>query len=636
MAEACGVIENISELPSIDTDCETFEVVSNETVLTVKVSSSFEAAVKMAFVLLESGKLDEGDAVVIVSSNNGNTFKFKVTKAESTPIAVELIQKVLQFPDEDDTETEIGIDTFANTKTSTQEMQISGSDLIESTLKNYFGHTSFLPLQRETIVSTMAGESVLTVAGTGGGKSLMCLLPAVLSSKVTMVVSPLKSLIDDTLIRCLNLNISACKLHIRTERVENACNYRVIFVTPECLEDGEPLREKIDELVRLNKLERIVFDEAHTISTWGSTFRPKFKTVCESLSTVDCPKMLLSAKISAKVESDVRSIFGNFKLYRTSVFRDNLYLEIIERSNKFLDQLVKFIQEMESHNNSGIVYCVLPRDVSHIHADLVKRGINAVKYHGQLSDDIKVSSQAKWMNDEVNVMVANSSFGMGINKGNVRYVVHAKLPTSVEEYFQQCGRAGRDGLPATCKLYYNYSDKNNLYQLFQSEGTAQYNDLYKLIILLENPVQCIHKGVMNHFGENPDSFVCLTKCSNCVQHGSFRITDGTSDAHKVVQAATELSDVEITCNEFLLYLAKSNQKCVSHLQGYSTFGILDKRFSSSVLIGKFLHILINMGILSEKIHKKGSRSSVSVKITLGPKAHDLIGNNIAVTKYERT
>ncbi len=111
-------------------------------------------------------------------------------------------------------------------------------------------------------------------------------------------------------------------LHIRTEQVKDACNYRVIFVTPECLEDAEPLREKIDELVRLNKLEWIVFDEAHTISTWGSTFRPKYKTVCESLSTVDCPKMFLSATISAYVESDVRSIFGNFKLYRTSVFRD--------------------------------------------------------------------------------------------------------------------------------------------------------------------------------------------------------------------------------------------------------------------------------------------------------------------------
>ena len=509
---------------------------------------------------------------------------------------------------------------------------------MESTLKNYFGYTSFLPLQQETIISTMAGENVLTIAGTGRGKSLMYFLPAVLSSKVTMVISPLKSLIDDSLIRCLNLNISAWKftgdvpLHTRTEQVNDLKNYRVIFVTPECLEDGETLRQKVDELLTLNTLEQIVVDEAHTISTWESTFRPKYKTVCESLSGVDCPKLLLSATISANVESDVRSIFGNFKLYRTSVFRDNLNLEVIERTSKFMDELVKFIQEMGSQNNSGITYCVLPRDVSHIHAELVKRGVKAVKYHGQLSDNIKSSNHAKWMNDEVKVMVAISSFGMGIDKGNVRYVVHAKLPTSVEEYFQQCGRAGRDGLPATCKLYYNYNDKSSLYKLFECEGTAQYSDLYKLVILLENPVQCVHKGIMDHFGENPDSFVCLTMCSNCRQRGLFQITDGTSDAQKVVQAATEVSDVEVTCNEFLLYLARTNQKCVSHLQRYSTFGILEKRFSSLILIGKFLHILIDMGILSEKIPKKGSRGSVSVKITLDPKAHDLL----AVKKYEKT
>ena len=279
-------------------------------------------------------------------------------------------------------------------------MQISGSDSIESTLKNYFGYTSFLPLQQETITSTMAGENVLAVAGTGGGKSLMYLFPAVLSSKVTMVISPLKSLIDDSLIRCLNLNISACKftgdvpLHTRTEQVDDLKNYRVIF-------------------------------------TWGSTFRPKYITVCQSLSGVDCPKLLLSATISANVESNVRSTFGNFKLYRTSLFRDNLNLEVIERTSKFMDELVKCIQEMESQKNSGIIYGLLPRDVSHIHTELVKRGVKTVKYHGQLSDAIKSSDQAKWMNDEVKVMVANSSFGMGIDKGNVTYLVHAKQPSSV-------------------------------------------------------------------------------------------------------------------------------------------------------------------------------------------------------------
>ena len=140
MAEAFDVIENVSESLSIERTCETFEVTSNETVLTVKGGSSFEAAVRMAFVLLEAGKLDEGDAVVNVSGTQ-NAFRYKVTKAEWTPVAVELIQKILQFPEDDDTEIETGIHTSVITKTSTQEMQISGSDLIESTLKNYFGYT---------------------------------------------------------------------------------------------------------------------------------------------------------------------------------------------------------------------------------------------------------------------------------------------------------------------------------------------------------------------------------------------------------------------------------------------------------------------------------------------------------------
>ena len=224
-----------------------FQVVFDET---VKGSRSYEAAVKMGFVLLKPSKLHEGHAVIIVSTKrNGNTFNYKVTKAESTFVVV-LIQKIMKCPD-----IEMGIDTPEITKTSTQEAQILGSNLIDAALRNFFRHTSILPLQRQTIISTMAGESILTVSGTGGGKSLMYSLPTVLSSKVTMVISPLKSLIDDTSIGCLNLNISVCKftgdvpLHIRTEQVKNVDNYRVIFVTPECLEGGEALGGKIDELV---------------------------------------------------------------------------------------------------------------------------------------------------------------------------------------------------------------------------------------------------------------------------------------------------------------------------------------------------------------------------------------------------
>ena len=130
-----------------------------------------------------------------------------------------------------------------------------------------------------------------------------------------------------------------------------------------------------------------------------------------------------------------------------------------------------------------------------------------MKYHGQLSDAVKLSSQSKWMSGEANVIVANSSFGLGIDKGNLRYVLHAKLPTNIEEYFQQCGRAGRDGLPSHCKLFYNYSDKNILYRLFNEQALAQNQGVNDLIVPLENPVQCLHQGIMSYFGEKQDSFI---------------------------------------------------------------------------------------------------------------------------------
>ena len=311
-------------------------------------------------------------------------------------------------------------------------------------------------------------------------------------------------------------------------------------------------------------------------------------------------------------------------------------MEVVERTGKFLDQLSDFILQNESQGASGIVYCVLPHEVSKIHGELLKRGINAVKYHGKLSDAVKLSSQSKWMSGEVKVIVANSSFGMGIDKANVRYVVHAKLPTNIEEYFQQCGRAGRDGLPSHCKLFYNYSDKNILYRLFDEQVVAQYKGVNDLIVLLENPVQCLHQGIMSYFGEKQDSFVCLTGCSNCKHRGTHQITDGTSDALKVLQAIVELGNINLTCNDLKLYLAGSNQKCVSHLRENTSFGSLGKKFVPVSLLAKFLHLLIVYDILTERVHKKGTGSSISVEITLGAKAHDLLANNIMIDKYEKT
>lgn len=633
--------DKIEELPSLEDDFEYFRVRSDEKEIKVKASSSFEAAVKMAFALREFGQLDTSVAIIVVVSANGDEFKYNAIKAD--PVAVELQEKIVKAAENkvDSVSTNDRPVDIASTNTS-ERLGFSNSSLIHTTLRNYFGFASFISLQEETIVSTMAGNNVLTVVGTGGGKTLTYLLPAVLSSNPTLVISPIKSLIDDTLVRCLNLNILSCKFTgdvphgVKEVQLQNMESFKIIFATPECLETGESLRVKIDELIVVGKLERIVFDEAHVISSWGNTFRPSYKDVCKHLCNSKCPKLLLSATVPLKVENDLRGICGDFTVLRRTVYRDNLYLEVIERTGKFLDQLSEFILQNELKGASGIVYCVLPHDVSKIHGELLKRGINAVKYHGKLSDAVKLSSQSKWMSGEVKVIVANSSFGMGIDKPNVRYVVHAKLPTSIEEYFQQCGRAGRDGLPSHCKLFYNYSDKNILYRLFDEQVIAQYKAVNDLIVLLENPVQCLHQGVLSYFGEKHDSFICLTGCSNCKHRGTHQITDGTSDALKVLQAVVELSNISLTCNDLKLYLAGSNQKCVSHLQEYATFGTLEKKFVPVPLLAKFLHLLIVGDILTERVNKRGTGSSISIEIALGPNAHELLANNIMIDKYEKT
>jgi ATP-dependent DNA helicase RecQ len=297
-------------------------------------------------------------------------------------------------------------------------------DLLGTTLRKYFGHETFLPLQKETIEATLAGKSALTVVGTGGGKTLMFLLPAILCDKLSLVVSPIKSLIDDTVLRCQNLGISACKFtgdvpnEVQIYQVECIQQYRVIVATPEMLQEGMLLNQAIAGL----DLGRIVFDEAHTIATWGSTFRPVFKEVCLNLAKLACPKLLLSATVTTKLQQTLVDIFGRFLVFRETVYRyhENLTFEVAYRLPKHIDEIGTFVKEQSTLGHCGIIYCVIPHDVDNIHSELLKRGLDAVKYHGHLSDEVKQASFAKWMNGEVGVMVANSSFGMGIDKPDVR------------------------------------------------------------------------------------------------------------------------------------------------------------------------------------------------------------------------
>ena len=511
-------------------------------------------------------------------------------------------------------------------------------EIIDNALRQYFGFMSFRPLQRETIMATMSGKDVMTVVGTGGGKSLMYLLPAVISTKTTLVISPITSLVDDMLGRCHDLGISACKFtgevpkHVRDSQLLNIETQKVVLGTPEIFKGGE-LNNTVLSMIGKDQIDRIVFDEAHTIITWGNSFRLIYRDVCEQFAKTSCPKLLLSATIPIRIESELKNIFCYLDVFRSSIFCKNLQLEVQERTSKFNDTLKNFILERE--HDCGIVYCVLPKDVSTVHAELIKNEVNCVKYHGQLSEELKTNNFIKWMNGECKVIVANSSFGMGIEKEDVRYVIHARIPTSIEEYYQQCGRAGRDGLPAKCVLFYKYGDKSTLSKLFQSqsEQAQQVASVNELINFLEDPVQCRHKSLMLFFGETTANFLCGVSCDNCLQHGSFHMTDGTTDALKVLEAMLELTGRVFTCNILKLLLLGSRQKVIQEqgLDELSNFGILEKQFVPGVLLDKFLHSLINMGILAAVYQKKG-RSSY-LQLVLGPKAHDLMALRLSVSRY---
>ena len=340
-------------------------------------------------------------------------------------------------------------------------------------LSQVFGYDTFRPNQSEIIDSILARRDTLAIMPTGGGKSLCYQLPALLFDGLTVVISPLISLMQDQVRQLDALGIPAAILNSSLDRQEYALNQRqvvqgeakLLYLAPETL-----FQPRTQQLLRHTRVACITIDEAHCISEWGHDFRPEYRRIVEirkAFPHAVC--VALTATATPRVRDDIARVLG---MHQSSQFiasfdRPNLRLEVTERDRP-IDQVLRFLQLTEGA--SGIVYCSTRKRVEEVASQLKRHGLNTRPYHAGLDEEVRRKNQDDFIRDDVDVIVATVAFGMGINKPDIRWVIHHDIPKSVEGYYQEIGRAGRDGLPARCLLLYSPADLRTIGIFHRTEG----------------------------------------------------------------------------------------------------------------------------------------------------------------------
>jgi ATP-dependent DNA helicase RecQ len=403
------------------------------------------------------------------------------------------------------------------------------------TLKKHFGYDQFRPLQREIISDALAGRDALVLMPTGGGKSLCFQLPALIREGLTIVVSPLISLMKDQVDALQASGIQVTYLNSTLDRHEATARwrglhrgkYRMLYVAPERL----MLDTFLERAVNWNIAE-FAIDEAHCISEWGHDFRPEYREL-KKLRThfPDVPMMALTATATERVRADIvkQLKLREPRCYVASFNRSNLTYRVVPKAAPY-EQLLTFIRSRS--NDSGIVYCASRKSAESLARNLTEDGVSAKTYHAGLTSAERTKNQEAFLRDDVRVVTATIAFGMGINKPNVRFVVHYDLPKNLESYYQETGRAGRDGLPSECVLLFSASDVAKQLHFIdeksESEARIARTQLQQMVHYAETR-ECRRVTLLRYFGEEYTKPSC-EGCDNCLT--PRETFDGTIPAQK--------------------------------------------------------------------------------------------------------
>ena len=426
---------------------------------------------------------------------------------------------------------------------------VPDSDLLHAKLKTFFGYDSFKADQEQIIQHLVAGNNAFVLMPTGGGKSLCYQLPALVMEGTAIVISPLIALMKNQVdvIRGFEasesriahfLNSSLNKIQIQEVQEDLLRGVtKLLYVAPESLTKEENIA-----LLKGIKISFYAVDEAHCISEWGHDFRPEYRKIRSIIEEIQpAPVIALTATATPKVQSDILKNLRiqDAKVFKSSFNRPNLYYEVRDKVEPEKD-IIRFIRQ--NPGKSGIIYCLSRKKVEEMAQMLSINGIRALPYHAGLDAKTRADNQDKFLMEEIDVIVATIAFGMGIDKPDVRFVIHYDIPKSIEGYYQETGRAGRDGQEGQCITYYSYKDIQKLEKFMQGKPVAEQEigkQLLKETVAYAESSQCRRKLLLNYFGEDyrPDN--CCA-CDNCL-HPKARF-DGREELSLVIELIESLPE----------------------------------------------------------------------------------------------
>ncbi|SEL15611.1 DNA helicase RecQ [Parapedobacter koreensis] len=439
-------------------------------------------------------------------------------------------------------------------------------------LQEFFGFDTFKGDQEAIITNILQKKDTFVIMPTGGGKSICYQLPALMSEGTAIVISPLIALMknqvdqlrsfggDDSIAHFLNSSLNKSDV-TRVRQDVIAGKTKLLYVAPESLAKTENV-----EFLKLITVSFVAVDEAHCISEWGHDFRPEYRKIRSVINSIgsNIPVIALTATATPKVQSDIRKNLqmNDATLFKSSFNRPNLYYEVRPKRN-VVKEIVRFIKN--NSGKSGIIYCLSRKKVEEIAEVLNINGIKALPYHAGLDAKTRADTQDKFLMEDVEVIVATIAFGMGIDKPDVRYVIHHDIPKSMEGYYQETGRAGRDGGEGHCLAFYSEKDIEKLTKFMKDKPVSEREigtQILKEVIDYSESSVCRRKQILHYFGENFDETGCNSMCDNCSSHQThFEAEDSLLNVLKFIREQGEKFDDHHITNVFM---GQNNQPISSY------------------------------------------------------------------------